>query len=449
MPTCYVTTPFGRKTDRETGRVVDYDYVYLRAIKPAAEMAGCVVVRADEDTSGGIVQKSMLRLGISSDVFIADLGDGNPNVLYEVGVRHAARRGLAILVSPAGNRIPFNISYSRVLIYEVDGSGEIRAEDVERLRQLIFTAIRRGLDEQRNDSPVFEFFPGYSVELSEELRPRELRTRTYSPELKVALASKGASPKRKQTAAKVAEEIVKSTSPDDPAAAIEVLKNYRELGSWDDLIRFADQLPSSIRDFAQIQQMLALALNRRNKPGDPERALDMMEQLVAKTGGDAETRGILGRIYKDRFSVTGDPADIQKAIEHYRAGFEAEPSDYYPGVNLVNLLMVYGGEAGRQEAAAVLPRVRAALGNRMDPERPEYWELATALELAAIAGDWDEARRLANRILTQGPVRWMVESTTANLKRLEDVMPAPAADHLREIEATLHRTAEMPEGRNA
>jgi tetratricopeptide (TPR) repeat protein len=333
-------------------------------------------------------------------------------------------------------------------MYEVDDNGQIRTGDAERLRQLIHTAIRQGLDEQRNDSPVFEFFPGYSVELSDELRPRESRTRGYSPELKEALARTEATPKRKQTAARAAEEIVKSTSPEDPAAAIEVLKKYRELGAWDDLIRFADELPVSIRDFAQIQQMLALALNRRNRSGDRERALDMMEQLVAKTGGDGETRGILGRIYKDRFGVTGDPADIQKAIEHYRAGFEADPSDYYPGVNLVNLLMVHGGESGRQEVVQVLPRVRASLGARMDPERPEYWELATALELAAIAGDWQEARGIASRITNQAPVRWMVESTTANLKRLEESMSGPAADNLKEIVDMLRRTVES-EGRNA
>ena len=33
--------------------------------------------------------------------------------------------------------------------------------------------------------------------------------------------------------AEAAEEIVKTTSPDDPTAAIDVLKKYRELGAWD------------------------------------------------------------------------------------------------------------------------------------------------------------------------------------------------------------------------
>jgi hypothetical protein len=91
------------------------------------------VIRADEDASGGIIQKAMLRLAISSDVFIADLGDGNPNVIYEVGVRHGSRRGLAILVAPVGSHVPFNISYSRVLSYGVEGSGRLQDAEVERV----------------------------------------------------------------------------------------------------------------------------------------------------------------------------------------------------------------------------------------------------------------------------------------------------------------------------
>jgi hypothetical protein len=438
VPICYVATPFGKKTNYQTGRVVDHDDVYLRAIKPAAELAGCQVIRIDEDTSGGIMQKSILRLCISSDIFIADLGDGNPNVMYEVGVRHAARRGSAILVAPAGNRLPFNISNSRVFIYQVDETGGLDPAETDRLRTTLQSVIQQGLADQRNDSPVFEFFPGYTVELPDDMRQRESKSRSYPPDLKEALSSRSdASPRRKKKAAQDAEEIVKSTAPDDPAAALDVLKKYRDLGAWDDLIRFAAELPPPVAELGQIQQMLALALNRRNHPGDRDRAVALMEQLVAKTGGDGETHGILGRIYKDRFAVTGDQADILNAIAHYRAGFEKEPSDYYPGVNLVNLLAVYGGQAGKQELTTVLPRVRSALTDRIDPERPDYWELATALELAAIAGDWSAAQGCVSRILKQPPEKWMIETTVANLNHLEQAMTGSNLQNLQSVEELL------------
>jgi hypothetical protein len=427
---------------------VDYDYLYTMAIRPAAEMAGCNVVRADEE-SGGIIHKSILRLVISSDVFIADLGGNNPNVMYEVGVRHASRRGVAILLSEGGSRVPFNISYSRVLSYEVDDSGRVTEKSVERLRNLLSSAIQEGLVRERNDSPVFEFFPGYHVELPRDLKTGQARSRPYSPELQQLLTRTGSSPRQQAEAAKSAEEIVKATSEHDPAAALEVVKKYRDLSAWDELIRFTDELSPAVKDSAQIQQILALALNRRNHSGDRDRAVALMEQLIGKTGGDGETHGILGRIYKDRFAVTGDNTDMERAIAHYRAGFAKEPSDYYPGVNLVNLLMIYGGDAGKQELATVLPRVRQALATRMDPERSEYWELATALHLAAIAGDWDEAHDFAGRITRQLPARWMLESTVGELKRLEQAMEGTDLDNLRSIEETLLGALLSREERNA
>jgi tetratricopeptide (TPR) repeat protein len=309
--------------------------------------------------------------------------------------------------------------------------------------------IEQALAEQRNDSPVFEFFPGYSVEVPEELRPLEVKARQYSAELKQAIGRIDSSSKARQQTAREAEQIVR-TSPqrEDPSAAIEVLKKYRELGAWDDLIRFSDELPPEVRDVVQIQQMLALALNRRNEGGDRDRALQMMENLVPKTGGDAETRGILGRIYKDRFDLSGDPNDMRKAIAHYRAGFEKEPSDYYTGINLIYLLMVYGGDEGKTEAQHVLPRVRDALLARMDPDRSDYWELATALELAVMASDWESARTWAKRIISQSPQRWMIESTLANMARLEKVIGEPGLQSLQEIEQLL-RGAAVPEARNA
>ena len=448
MPTCYVTTPFGVKPSRDTGQVVDYDHVYQSAIRPAAEFAGCTVMRADEYTSGGIFHKSILRMGIAADVFIADLGDGNANVMYEVGVRHASRRGIAILIAPSGNRIPFNINYSRILLYQVGSNGRLEDAEVVRLRDLLMSVIQQALGEQRNDSPVFEFFPGYHVELPEELQPAEAKTRMYSPALKQVFSRSGSPAKRKESA-KAAEEIVKTTASGDPIAAVEVLKKYRELGAWDELIRFGDELPPPVRELAQVQQMLALALNRRNQSGDQERAVAMMEELVARTGGDGETHGILGRIYKDRFALSHDPADIQRAIAHYRAGFEKDPSDYYPGVNLVNLLMVHGGDAGRHELADVLPRVRRALEARMDLERPDYWDLATAVELALSAGDWAEAREYARRIVASTPDAWMIESTLANLRRLKQVLSNEGVEALRSVEEMLHGVSDGPEAPNA
>ena len=50
-----------------------------------------------------------------------------------------------------------------------------------------------------------------------------------------------------------------------------------------------------------VQQQWALDLNRRNSPGDRDKAVKLLETLISTNGPDPETLGILGRIYKDRY----------------------------------------------------------------------------------------------------------------------------------------------------
>ena len=49
--TCFVVMGFGKKTDFETGRVLDLDQSYKNLIKPAVEAAGLKCIRADEIAS--------------------------------------------------------------------------------------------------------------------------------------------------------------------------------------------------------------------------------------------------------------------------------------------------------------------------------------------------------------------------------------------------------------
>src|SRR6266852_297673 len=103
---CYVSIPFGRKENHETGGTVDFDYIYTTVISPAATDAGLMPVRSDEPEFGTIVHKSVLEAVIGCDLFIADLTTTNPNVMYELGIRHALRRGATVLLSSSATRLP-------------------------------------------------------------------------------------------------------------------------------------------------------------------------------------------------------------------------------------------------------------------------------------------------------------------------------------------------------
>jgi hypothetical protein len=110
MQTCFVSIPFGRKSLPD-GREVDFDFLYNQVIWPAVEEVGIDCRRLDDYSSGATWQKSLFSALISSEVVIADISANSPNVFYEIGLRHALKRGRTILIS-AGGRIPSNLGYT-------------------------------------------------------------------------------------------------------------------------------------------------------------------------------------------------------------------------------------------------------------------------------------------------------------------------------------------------
>src|SRR5689334_8650853 len=119
MPTCFVSMQFGSKTLPD-GKVLDYDFLYREIIRPALEEIGFECHRLDDLMTGGSIwHKTMFAAVMSSDVMIADITSGNANVFYELGIRHALRRGRTILIS-AGGKEAANISLLPVLLYKSD-----------------------------------------------------------------------------------------------------------------------------------------------------------------------------------------------------------------------------------------------------------------------------------------------------------------------------------------
>lgn len=83
--------PFGVKKDSQ-GNEIDFNRVYAELIKPALEAAGMDVFRADEEERAGDIRTDMFQELLIADIVVADLTLDNPNVWYELGVRHALRQ---------------------------------------------------------------------------------------------------------------------------------------------------------------------------------------------------------------------------------------------------------------------------------------------------------------------------------------------------------------------
>jgi hypothetical protein len=428
MRTCYVTMPFGIKRDAD-GRVLDFDFLYREVIQPAVQELDLECRRLDELSGGAIWQKTLCTALMSSDLMIADVSMQNPNVLYELGVRHALKRRRTLVVAARGTWLPFNISYVQALWYEPDQEGRLTAEPAEQFRQALQANIRQSQRTVISDSPIYEFFPELEVILppASESAHRQRRRR---PQAQRAFAESVAeSPARAIDELKRSEAEVRREPQADPIEYLTLLRQYRDLSQWDELIALAAESPPNVKQSPEVQQLHALALNRRSNSGDQDRAIELMRELIEETGGDSETFGILGRIYKDRYYEAKQRDDhdaaafnLECALNCYRGGFAKNPKDYYPGINIVMLLLQRDDEPARAELAALLPQVRAAVREKLDGGRLNFWDLATDLQLAVVARDWSGAEETARLAMRQEPSGWMIESTLRDLRTLSNTL---------------------------
>jgi len=154
MRECFVIMPIGSGDAYQV-----YRNRYEHIIEPAVE--GLRIndeqvfrsVRADFVTKTGSITRDLLGRLYRSDVVIADLTDLNPNVFYELGVRHALRAG-TILIALKGTKVPFDVGDLRVIPYEdrIGGEREVIPQLQEMLRSLL-SELRQ------QDSPVLLAIP--------------------------------------------------------------------------------------------------------------------------------------------------------------------------------------------------------------------------------------------------------------------------------------------------
>jgi len=190
MKQCFVIMPIGSGDPYEV-----YLNRYKNIIKPAIEdynNEGTRIfeaVRADFITKTGSITKSVIQHIYNADLVIADLTDLNPNVFYELGVRHALRNG-TILVALDGTKLPFDVGDLNTVFYK-DRVGAER-DAVPRLKALIHTLEK----ESPEDSPVFDVLPALQNPQTRDLLQAQAIASAYEAEveelkIKLGLAEEG------------------------------------------------------------------------------------------------------------------------------------------------------------------------------------------------------------------------------------------------------------------
>jgi tetratricopeptide (TPR) repeat protein len=129
---------------------------------------------------------------------------------------------------------------------------------------------------------------------------------------------------------------------------------------------------------------------------------------------------LLGAAYKGMMDDNkGDESEEGyriKAIEAYLEGFDADPRDYYPGINALTLM--FFGDVDQDIFDKYLPLVQFAVDRQLKKKPDDYWLQATRLELAILGNNAKDASTAFSKALATNPEEWMRESTKANLEKL-------------------------------
>jgi hypothetical protein len=115
-PHAFVVMPFGSKPGSD-GTIIDFNRVYADYIKLALEAAGLEPFRADQEMRAGDILTDMFQELLVADLVVADLTIDNPNVWYELGVRHALRARGVVLICGGKVTTAFDIYTDRKLRY--------------------------------------------------------------------------------------------------------------------------------------------------------------------------------------------------------------------------------------------------------------------------------------------------------------------------------------------
>lgn len=95
------------------------DMVLEYIIKPAAESCGYSVIRGDQTPSPAAITIDIVNQLLDSDVVIADLTDDNPNVHYELGIRHAIGKPVIQIIEQTQSKdIPFDVRQMRTIEFD-------------------------------------------------------------------------------------------------------------------------------------------------------------------------------------------------------------------------------------------------------------------------------------------------------------------------------------------
>ncbi|WP_197736618.1 hypothetical protein [Rhodanobacter sp. T12-5] len=159
--TCFYITAIGEEGSEQRKHS---DLFVSAIVEPALEPFGLRLVRADAIDKPGTITRQIIDYILQSRLVIADLSFHNPNVFYELAIRHAARLPV-VQIARTLERLPFDVNQMRTVRIDTTDIYTL-VPKMETHRAEISSQVRRAIEDPDSvDNPITVFYPSLKMTL--------------------------------------------------------------------------------------------------------------------------------------------------------------------------------------------------------------------------------------------------------------------------------------------
>ncbi len=394
---CFIVMPFGKKV--ANGQTIDFDAIYDSVFLPAVsavtlpEGGGLVARRTDRDFFTGDITVEMFRYLEYSRFVLADITSLNPNVFYELGVRHRARQSGTAIFRQVDVKLPFDIAHIKAFAYEYQPE-----EKALQSRQLITKTLGQSLVEDRTDSVIRlaiaqqEKRPRPEVESLRQSAENALRREDYAKAIGCL----------RQAALADLEDVL------TPTKLGILLKEHG--GQWSEAVELFRRAVQRSPGYADAWRELGIAEGKLGLVSEGEASL---REAIKLNPGDFDAMASLGGILKRK-------GDIPGAAEMYRQSVRASNGHSYPLLNALTLEANVRGSLDISGDQIALRRAERALRLQIADEPPYNppWSFFDLAQIRLFLGDKSGFLEFLRQGVEHSGASWMLETFRQTLELL-------------------------------
>lgn len=437
--------PFGTKRGRR-GEAIDFNRIYEELHAPALAAAGLEVFRADREVRAGDILPDMFQELLLADLVLADLTIDNPNVWYELGVRHALKARGVVVACGGHVTTAFDIYTSRKLRYGLkDGQPDPATLASDRLALTTMATATMQSWHGRKISPVYYHLPNLAEPDWRSLRVGDVqeyweRHEAWAERIEMARASEN-----------IGDLLV--LADEAPVAALRA-DAWIEAGS---ALRRAGHF-----QFALEQLERGLAVDRHHLTGLREKGICLQrlarvraqeysidrarrhyDMMLRRFPHDAETWALRGRVEKDawtrcwedfaddakRAAATSAKGQLRAAIDYYQKGFLCDSRHYFSGINALTLMSLYSHLTADRRYDADLTMYAGAVqfaARHANDLKNAFYAKATVGDIAVLVGTPEQVEHCYREAIADPTAdRFGIDSCLQQLKMLQRLEFAP------------------------